>query len=249
LIVLDPVNSRWWGAPVGRVTHNSLFTCDPAERERLLSSFAWAEFRAPLAAAPDPWTIAAAGFAFADAQIAFRIRLPPPMVSPSSMRLQVRFADEAPFDPGARAVRAFVHERFHLLPEATEECVSARYVTWARHLVNEHPRWCVEVRKDDVPQGWFCCQVRDGRLDLTLAALYDDAEISGLHLYEASLTGLSARGPRAGGASFSATNHDVHGIYARLGARFTSVIGFWLWRPATTLTTPTQSNSFQGRRL
>lgn len=230
MIVEDEINSRWWGARVGRVTESSLFTCDPADRERLLAPFAWAEFRASLRAAPDPWALAAAGFAFADAQIAFRIRLPPPITSPSSAHLQVRFADDAPFDPAAHPVRAFAHERFHLLPGATEERVRARYLTWARQLVAEHPGWCIEVCDNGVPQGWFCCQTRDGHLDLTLAALYHEASISGLHLYEASLAELGARGQRVGGASFSVTNHDVHGIYARLGARFTSVTGFWLWR-------------------
>jgi hypothetical protein len=230
VIIHDPINSRWWGAPVGRVTDSGLFTCDPTEREHLLSPFAWAEFQAPLAAAPDPWAIAAAGFAFADAQIAFRIRLPPPTASSSSMCLQVRSADEDPFDPGARTMRAFAHERFRLLAGATEERVNARYVAWARQLVAEHPGWCVEVRHGGAPQGWFCCRDRDGRLGLTLAALYADATISGLHLYEASLRELGARGRLIGGASFSATNRDVHGIYAHLGARFTSVTGLWLWR-------------------
>lgn len=230
MITEDPINSRWWGAPVAQVTDACLFARDPVERARLLSPFAWAEFRAPLHAAPDPWLLAAAGFAFADAHIAFRIRLPPPNISSSSMLLRARFADEQSFDPCARAVRAFAHERFHLLPGTTEARVAARYLAWAQQLTREHPGWCVEVFDDDAPQGWFCCHTRGGRLDLTLAALYEDATISGLHLYETSLARFGARGQRIGGASFSVTNRDVHGIYAQLGARFTSVTGFWLWR-------------------
>lgn len=236
MIAEDPINSRWWGAPVAKVTDPELFTRDAAEREHLLAPFTWAEFRAPLNAAPDPWALARAGFAFSDAQIGFRIRLPPPTMSSSSKRLRVRFADEQSFDPGARAVRSFAHERFHVLPGATDERVAERYLAWARQLVAEHPGWCAEVLDDDgTPQGWFCCQRRGSRLDLTLSALYADATISGLHLYEASLAGFATKGPRVGDASFSVTNHDVHGIYAQLGARFTSVTGFWLWRPVLSL--------------
>lgn len=215
---------------MGRVTDPDMFASDRADRERLLSPFVWAEFRAPLDAAPDPWTLASAGFAFADAHIGFRIHIPPPTLSSSSMRLVARFAADEPFDPGARRVRAFAHERFQMLAGATEERVSARYLTWAKQLVAEHPSLCVEVLDRGIPQGWFCCQTRNGRLDLTLAALYADATITGLHLYEAALASLAGRGPRVGGASFSVTNRDVHGIYAQLGARFTSVTGFWLWQ-------------------
>lgn len=223
---------------MARVTDAALFEADAIERARLLSPFAWAEFRAPLRSAPDPWTLAAAGFAFADAHIAFRIRLQAPAVNSSSMHLQTRFADEQSFDPGAHAVRAFAHERFHLLPGATEARVAARYLTWARQLVGEYPDWCVEVFEGDAPQGWFCCQVRGGRLDLTLAALYESATISGLHLYQSSLAGFASRGQHIGGASFSVTNQAVHGIYAQLGARFTSVTGFWLWHAEPTRDLP-----------
>ena len=146
------------GSACGRVTDAALFEADAIERARLLSPFAWAEFRAPLRSAPDPWTLAAAGFAFADAHIAFRIRLQAPAVNSSSMHLQTRFADEQSFDPGAHAVRAFAHERFQPLPGATEARVAARYLTWARQLVGEYPDWCVEVFEGDAPQGWFCCQ-------------------------------------------------------------------------------------------
>jgi len=233
MIVEDPINSRWWGSSVGRVLDTGLFTCEPRERERLLSPFAWAEFQAPLAATPDPWSIAASGFAFADAQIAFRIRLPSQTIRSSAASLQLRFADEFPFDPGVREIEPFAHERFQLLPGATAQRVNARYIAWARQLVAEQPEWCLEVYHDDRPQGWFCCRVADGHLELTLSSLYAQATIGGLLLYEAALVGFRNKGARVGGASCSVSNGDVHGIYSQLGARFTSVTACWLWRPTT----------------
>jgi hypothetical protein len=54
-----------------------------------------------------------------------------------------------------------------------------------------------------------------------------------MHLYEAALGAFAARGHRIGGASFSITNTDVHGIYAALGARFVSTDGSWIWQAST----------------
>ena len=42
-------------------------------------------------------------------------------------------------------MRSFAHERFHVLPGATDERVAERYLAWARQLVAEDPGWCAEV--------------------------------------------------------------------------------------------------------
>jgi hypothetical protein len=226
----DESNSRWWGADVGRVTDPGLLTLPAAERDAALAPYAWAELRAPLDAAPDPWALAGAGFGFTDVQIAFRIRLQPAAPGSSAEELQVLDAAEADFDPGARATRPFTHERFLLLRGADRERVGDRYTAWARQLRLEHPTLALHVLRDGEPQGWFCARPAERGVELTLAALYDTATTGGLHLYEAALGALAARGHRLGHASFSVRNTDVLGIYAALGARFTSTDGSWIWQ-------------------
>jgi hypothetical protein len=226
------VNSRWWGAPVGIVDDAAFFALPGAEQAELLAPFAWAEFRARLEAAPDPWALARAGFASCDVQVGFRIALGRIPQTPSAGTLDVVAADEQPFDPGGHAVRPFQHERFALLHGAGEHDLGARYLSWARNLVAEHPAWCFEILSEDgTPQGWYCSRP-EGRsgVELTLAALYEQATISGLTLYEAAIRAYAARGARTGVASFSVRNHAAHGIYAALGARFVAATGFWLWQ-------------------
>jgi hypothetical protein len=228
-------NARWWGEPVGVVDDPAFFALPGDERAALLAPFAWAEYRAPLDDAPDPWALSRAGFAFGDVQVGFRIALGRIPQTPSAGALEVVAADERPFDPGALPVRPFQHERFALLHGAAAHDLGARYLAWARDLVAEHPAWCFEILADGTPQGWYCSrpQGRNG-VELTLAALYEQATISGVTLYEAAIRAYAARGARTGGASFSVRNHAAHGIYAALGARFVAATGFWLWQQEKT---------------
>jgi hypothetical protein len=230
VIVRDESNSRWWGAEVGRVTDPALVTLPAEERDAALAPYAWAELRAPLDAAPDPWALASAGFAFTDVQIGFRIRIAPPAPGSSARELQAISADEAAFDPAAVPTRPFTHERFLLLRGAEPEKVSERYTRWASQLADEHPDLALHLVRDGKPQGWFLARPAERGIELTLAALYDDATASGLHLYEAALGGFAARGHRLGGARFSIRNTEVLGIYAALGARFTTTDGHWIWQ-------------------
>jgi hypothetical protein len=230
LVAADEINGRWWGAPVATVADPAFFAASAGEQAAALAPYAWAQFRAPLDAAPDPWALARAGFAFADAQHAFRIRLAAAPEGSSAARAEVASADAQPFTPSERPTRPFAHERFALLRGSTPERLAARYAAWADQLAREQPEWCVEVRHEGTPQGWFCSRQAGKGLELTLAALYDDATLSGATLYAAALGAYAARGARIGHAAFSITNHDVHAIYAGLGARFTSVTGFWLWQ-------------------
>ena len=233
MIGRDESNSRWWGADVGRVTDAAFVTLAPAERAEALAPYAWAELRAPLDAAPDPWDLCDAGFGFCDAQVGFRIRLGAPSPGSSAEGLEVVSAEDAAFDPSALPVRPFAHERFLALRGATPERVGERYLAWARQLAAEHPALALHVLRDGEPQGWFCGRPAARGIELTLAALYEGATTSGLHLYEAALGAFAAQGHRLGGASFSITNTDVHGIYAALGARFTSTDGSWIWQATT----------------
>ena len=233
MIGRDVSNSRWWGADVARVTDPAFVTLPAADRDAALAPFAWAELRAPLESAPDPWSLCEAGFGFCDAQIGFRIRLDAPSPGSSAEALEVVSGADAPFDPAGLPVRAFAHERFLRLRGATPERVGERYLAWARQLAGEHPSLALHVLRDGVPQGWFCARPADRGIELTLAALYEDATTGGMHLYEAALGAFAAQGHRIGGASFSITNTDVHGIYAALGARFTSTDGSWIWQATT----------------
>ncbi len=51
----DESNSRWWGADVGTRHRPAFVTLAPAQRAEALAPYAWAELRAPLDDAPDPW--------------------------------------------------------------------------------------------------------------------------------------------------------------------------------------------------
>ncbi len=233
MIRRDESNSHWWGADVARVTDPAFVMLPDADRDAALAPYAWAELRAPLDDAPDPWALCAAGFGFCDVQVGFRIRLGAPSPGSSAERLDVVSAADAPFDPAALPVRAFVHERFLRLHGATSERVGERYLAWAGQLAAEHPSLALHVLRDGAPQGWFCARPAERGIELTLAALYEGATTSGMYLYEAALGAFSAQGHRIGGASFSITNTDVHGIYAALGARFTSTDGSWIWQATT----------------
>ena len=232
IVVQDDINTRWWGEPVGRVDDPGFFALDPAERAAALEPFAWAEFRSPLDSSPDPWALAATGFAFCDVQVNFKLRLRPVPEGASAAALEVTAADQQRFDPLDRPLKPFTRERFARLRGATQERVDDRFVRWARQLLDEHPELALQIASGGEPQGWYCSRPLGSGINLTLAALYEGATISGLHLYEAAIGAYAERGFRIGSASFSITNGDAHGIYAGLGARFTSPVGFWLWQPA-----------------
>jgi len=79
-------NSIWWQGRVGILEDPAFFERPEAERRAELEPYEWVEFRCPLASAPDPWSIARAGFVWADAQIGFRIALPAEPAIPGSER-------------------------------------------------------------------------------------------------------------------------------------------------------------------
>ena len=64
---------------------------------------------------------------------------------------------------------------------------------------------------------------------VALAMLAGDATISGMLLYQKACAAYARLGYRVGEASFSVTNTAVHNIYAKLGARFSTPAGNWLW--------------------
>ncbi len=222
-------NSEWWGADVGVATDVALFDLDADQRDALLAPWAWVEVRAPL----DPLVCAraaAAGFALVDTQIPFRIGLARIETSPSVDRLDVAFANDAPFTIAPGASAAFEHERFAALPGVTSARLAERYDRWAAGLVADHPSRCMRVLSDGDVQGWFLGRDTDRGLELTLAMLAKDARISGQLLYHRALRAFGEGGARMGYASFSVTNTAVLNIYAALGARFIASQGAWLWR-------------------
>ena len=223
-------NSAWWGRPAGIVDEPAFFSETDEAQRRALFPFAWAEFRCPLDAAPDPWTLARRGFAQVDTQLRFRIPLKPlPAAAASSPPLTVRFADRAAFDRLAGEMPFFDHERFRRLPGATPDAVRRRYALWAAELQRRSPAWCAEVGPPENPHGWFLAEPEKGHLHLALAMLRPGAAISGFDLYAAALGAFAERGMRLGEARFSIENRAVHNIYARLGAVFLETVGVWMW--------------------
>ena len=222
-------NTAWWGAPAGIVTEQVFFERPLAEQRELLAPFAWVEYRQLYDAEPPVWALSAAGFTHADVQVRFKLGLHQVKASPTLDAIDAVFASDEPFAVAPDDMAVFNHERFLLLPNATPECVNRRYATWANDLISEQPEWCLEVRMDGRPQGWFVSRMDGRSLNLTLAMLRKDATISGMHLYHKAMVEYAKRGARIGHASYSATNTMVMGIYARLGVRYLVPEGFWLW--------------------
>jgi hypothetical protein len=224
-------NTAWLGAPAGVLTDARFFTLPAGERDRLLAPFAIVEFKHPLASVPLARSLLEAGFAWVDVQIEFRIGLGRIDDSTSLQELEVRFADESPFTVSDGESHPFEEERFVEVPGMTQEALDRRYTAWARRLIAEHPSTSLQVLHCSKPQGWFLSRPSDHGLNLLLAMLHRDATISGMHLYQKALRAYASRGYPLGWAGFSVRNVNVHNIYARLGARFTSPIGCWLWVP------------------
>lgn len=221
-------NTQWWGAKVGFVYDPDFFSLDPAQQKELLHEYTWAEFVAPLdKVAPD--LLMRSGFFQTDTQISFKLdmtRIPP---LPDFTDVTVVSAAEAPFTIGPDDLAAFEHERFRYLPGIGPSQLAARYTQWANTLITAQPECCLQIASASEVQGWFLSDKDTSGFHLTLAALHQKAQISGMLLYQVAINAYAHRGQRVGGARFSVTNTAVHNIYARLGARFLSPSGCWLW--------------------
>jgi hypothetical protein len=221
-------NSTWWGSDVGIVRDPAFFEVAAERRAELLAPFAWVEHRAPLEGEATG-AVHAAGFSQVDTQVRFKIGLARLEGTPSTERLDVRFADEGELAVRLEDLADFRHERFQHLPGITPSSLNRRYALWSEHLIARDPTACMEVVDGGVPQGWFLGRHTDGGLELTLAMLRRDARISGLLLYHRALLAFAQRGARVGFAGFSVSNTPVLNIYAALGARFLTPEGCWLW--------------------
>ena len=224
-------NTAWWGKPVAVVEDAAFFALEPAAQQAALRTYAWAEFKSPLASAPPFLRLAVNGFTLVDLQIGFRLMLGAVPDSPSLADFDCQFADQTHFEVGLDEPRRFEHERFLQIPGASPERLAQRYVRWANQLVRENPGWCLRVLYQGKVQGWFLAALTNQGLHLALAMLSKSAEASGLHLYQKALRAYAAKGARLGFASFSASNTAVLNIYSQLGARFTPAEGVWLWHP------------------
>jgi hypothetical protein len=222
----------WWGKPVGSITDAAFFDQPPDMQQEQLADFAWVEYRQLYDTPPPVWSLAAAGFAHADIQVRFKVGMHQVAESPSLEAMDAVFAVDDTFAINTEDMAYFEHERFLLLPGATRERVNSRYGIWANAVIRDHPEWCMEIRIEGVPQGWFISQMDGKSLNLTLAGLKKNASISGMHLYQKAMVEYAQRGARIGFASYSVTNTQVMAIYAKLGVRYLVPEGFWLWRPA-----------------
>lgn len=222
-------NSAWWGGKAGIVEQADFFGHSPEAIREALAPFEWAEFRNPLDAELPLARIRDAGFVFADTQVNFRVGLagrPAQCAEPLSLEP----ASNGTWRADASEWAIFGQERFRLLPGITPARLNQRYARWAAELVHRAPETCFEIRSAGEPAGWYFAEPgRSGAINLTLGVLRRGSRISGYAMYEAALCRLAAMGYRIGWASFSIANSAVHNIYARLGARFVSPGGIWLW--------------------
>jgi hypothetical protein len=238
MIRTHEANSKWWGSPVGIVTDPAFFGLDEDSRTSLLSPYAWAEYKSPLATAPSSLALQRAGFAWTDVQIDFRIALRSVPDSPSLKPYECVSAAEQPFTISAGDIRSFEHERFLDLPGATPDLLNARYATWANELIARNPDWCLRVSLGGRDQGWFLAEATGSTVALTLAMLSAGAAASGHHLYQRCLRAFADRGGAVGHAAFSVRNTPVLNIYSSLAARFTATTGVWMWVADSTRQNP-----------
>ena len=240
-------NGAWWGERVGIVEDPAFFArTGSGQRAAWRPTRGWS-FDARLEKAPDPWQLAASGFAQVDTQMRFRIalnRLDPRLAlgrdpgrailergRPSSSAPRTGRSSPREIPPPARSHRS-------RSPGATP--------SGPRALRERSPEWCVAVGAPENPQGWFLAEPEGGHLHLALAMLRRDAAISGLDLYAAALGAFGARGVRLGEARFSIENAAVHNIYARLGAIFVERSAAGSGRPDDQAPIPFNRPSFVG---
>jgi len=224
-------NTRWWGKPVGIVTDYRFFSLSRAQQAEQLRPYDWAEFKMPLEdPAIDLKRIHRAGFFQVDTQVNYRLgltRLPAP---PSLADLDVEFADEIPFEITADAVKPFEHERFFRLPGVTPERANQRYALWSEEHLAGHPGTSLRILYKGQVEGWYLADDTAGAgLNLTLAMLSRNSNVSGLLVFLRAYHAFADRGHRMGWASFSVNNTPVHNIYVAVGAHFISPVGYWLW--------------------
>ena len=225
-------NSAWWGNRVGIVDDPAFFQLAPTDCQEQLAQYAWVEYIAPFDTT-SPATLADAGFFQADTQIPFKAHLQRLPALPDFARLDVVSAVDAPFTLTADRLAVFEHERYRYLPGITPERLNDRYARFANALIAQQPEWCFTVLHKGVEQGWFLCSQSEHGFGLTLAMLCSDATVSGMAVYQSAMTAFGERGQTLGAARFSITNTAVHNIYAKLGARFLTPQGCWLWiRPS-----------------
>lgn len=222
-------NSEWWGAEVGIVSDPTFFALPPSEISAALEEFVWVEFVQPVSQLPSRRALAEAGFFYTDTQLRFRLDMRNVECSPYARELQVRSAEESSFEIHRSDIRPFLHERFCILPGATEAKITARYHLWASRLISQHPATCLCLRHENEVQGWFLAQPEEAGLQLTLAMLSIRAKISGYDLYARALAHFSESRHSLGFSSFSVRNSNVLNIYSRSCARFLEPSECWMW--------------------
>lgn len=231
MIKTHEFNTEWWGSPIGIVQDSQFFKLPAPEQHNLLAPFEWAEFKMPLEQGPvDYLAIHRAGFFQVDTQINYRLNLANLKWPDSLNDLSAEFADQVPFEIRADDIKPFEHERYLKLPGVTPEKVNERYALWSRRHIAGHASTCLRITYNGRVEGWYLCDDSgEVGLNLTLAMLSRESDISGLLLFLKAYQAFASRGHRLGWASFSVQNTPVHNIYAGIGARFLSPIGQWMW--------------------
>lgn len=234
MIVQHAFNTSWFGEPVGKVDDPAFFSLPLSTQNKMLSDYAWVDFSSTIDKAPPMDALMAAKFQWVDTQVDFRINLThlrAKAESASLKNIEVQTGADIPFEIGQHAVQDFVNERFLAIRGVNLKKNNERFAMWADSLLSSHPKSCLQMLRNGIPQGWFLSRLLDSdSINLTLAFLRTDASISGLELYEKALRTYADQGVRIGSASFSVHNSAVLNIYSALGARFLPPRIFWLWQ-------------------
>ena len=203
-------NGAWWGERVGIVEDPAFFAQTGSRRSarRSRPTRGWSS-DARLDTAPDPWQLAASGFAQVDTQLRFRIALEP--ARPAARSRQRPCPCDSPSDalrPAPRGPADLPHERFRHLPGATREIGHAALRPLGRERCCRALSGVVRRggRAPASPQGWFLAEPEGGTCIWRWRCCAADAAISGLDLYAAALGAFGARGVRLGEARFSIEN-------------------------------------------
>ena len=234
MITETDYNSRWWGAPFGKVTDAAFFALPPDQIRAQLAPFSVVEFSAAENSATLAGQLARAGFWWADSQLSFRLNLrrfakaePPKHVA----RITLRSARQAQFSIAADDLPLFKAERFLRLHGVKPARLAQRYANWANDLIAAHPDCCFEAFDGTRSIGWFLGRaLNPSSIELTLAMSRPETTATGGQLYEAAQYAYARLGFRLGQAAFSIHNTDVLNLYSHLGARFQAPTHFWFWQ-------------------
>lgn len=122
----------------------------------------------------------------------------------------------------------FSTERYRHLRGMSEHLLNARYVSWAKQLIEDEDAVCGQVEVGDVVAGYFFGELCGTIAEFTLAMSSAAANFPATILYAAALDHFCSLGARRVESSFSSRNIGAINVHAQLGCHFTSITDIFI---------------------